>query len=315
MLATDRSESVYSYERDTADSSSCRADCQAKWKPVLAPSLARAQGEWSLLERSGERQWVFRVSRSTPIFWIPVTWSQQGSDEPGWDNAFTQVADSYPHQFQATAHHVGDVLADSEGKTIYIYHCDEDSQDQLGCDHPTERKFIGWPCAVQETPSAALNTGNMFWPVTMSRRPIAPGQLYGLTPAQVVSLHRSRKELFASGPTVIDRCTPLPVIHRPATSWWCTEWRGWRNALKAIVLRDDFSGTCDGNLSNAQMARLCPGAERLVHNLRCSGRVESGTELDYVMTDLFWSVYQTEDAQAECPGDSMTAMRAICALS
>ncbi|MEC7893791.1 MAG: hypothetical protein VX867_04975, partial [Pseudomonadota bacterium] len=23
--------------------------------------------------------------------------------------------------------------------------------------------------------------------------------------------------------------------------------------------------------------------------------------ISYVMTDLFWSVYQTEDAQAECP--------------
>ena len=61
MLGTDRSESIYSYSGDTAESTSCLAECLAKWKPVLAPSLAREQGEWSLLERSpGERQWVFR---------------------------------------------------------------------------------------------------------------------------------------------------------------------------------------------------------------------------------------------------------------
>ena len=96
MLGTDRSESIYSYSGDTAESTSCLAECLAKWKPVLAPSLAREQGEWSLLERSpGERQWVFRGKPLYTYILDSGTWSQQGSDEPGWDNVFTQVADSY----------------------------------------------------------------------------------------------------------------------------------------------------------------------------------------------------------------------------
>ena len=306
MLATDRSESVYSYEGDTADSSSCRADCLAKWKPVLAPSLARAQGEWSLLERSPAAPVGFRGKPLYTYILDSGTWSQQGSDEPGWENVFTQVADSYPDSFRPQHTMVGDVLADSEGKTIYIYHCGEDSQDQLGCDHPTETQVYRlamcgagdpercleyWPYVLAGDHEQATNrTWSIVWIDPRTGRFAAPQQEGALR----VWAYRDRPVYTFAGDS-----SPGDV-HGGGTG----EWRGQRNGLKAIMLRDDFfRGLCDGNLSNAQMAGLCPGAERLVDNLRCSGRgVENQNRtISYVMTDLFWSVYQTEDAQAECP--------------
>jgi predicted lipoprotein with Yx(FWY)xxD motif len=243
MLATDRSESVYSYEGDTADSSSCRADCLAKWKPVLAPSLARAQGEWSLLERSpGERQWVFRGKPLYTYILDSGTWSQQGSDEPGWENVFTQVADSYPDSFRPQHTMVGDVLADSEGKTIYIYHCGEDSQDQLGCDHPTETQVYRlamcgagdpercleyWPYVLAGDHEQATNrTWSIVWIDPRTGRFAAPQQEGALR----VWAYRDRPVYTFAGDS-----SPGDV-HGGGTG----EWRGQRNGLKAIMLRDDF---------------------------------------------------------------------------
>lgn len=243
MLATDRSESVYSYEGDTADSSSCRADCQAKWKPVLAPSLARAQGEWSLLERSpGERQWVFRGKPLYTYILDSGTWSQQGSDEPGWDNVFTQVADSYPTSFRPQHTMVGDVLADSEGKTIYIYHCGEDSQDQLGCDHPTETQVYRLAMCGAGDPERCLEywqyvlageheqATNRTWSIVW----IDPRTGRFATPQQEGALrvwaYRDRPVYTFAGDS-----SPGDV-HGGGTG----EWRGQRNGLKAIMLRDDF---------------------------------------------------------------------------
>lgn len=243
MLATDRSESVYGYEGDTADSSSCRADCLAKWKPVLAPSLARAQGEWSLLERSpGERQWVFRGKPLYTYILDSGTWSQQGSDEPGWENVFTQVADSYPDSFRPQHTMVGDVLADSEGKTIYIYHCGEDSQDQLGCDHPTETQVYRlamcgagdpercleyWPYVLAGDHEQATNrTWSIVWIDPRTGRFAAPQQEGALR----VWAYRDRPVYTFAGDS-----SPGDV-HGGGTG----EWRGQRNGLKAIMLRDDF---------------------------------------------------------------------------
>jgi len=57
-LTTDKSFSVYSYDKDTADKSACDAECGRTWKPLIAPQTAQAQGDWSILERSpGVRQW------------------------------------------------------------------------------------------------------------------------------------------------------------------------------------------------------------------------------------------------------------------
>jgi len=245
MLATERGESIYSYDGDTADSSSCRSTCLAKWKPVLGPSLAREQGEWSLLERSpGERQWVFRGKPLYTYVLDSRTWSQKGSDETGWNNVFTQVADAYPSSFKPQHSIVGDVLANSQGKTVYIYNCGEDSQDQLGCDHPTETQIYRlamcgagdpercleyWPYVLAGENEQAVNrTWSIVWIDRYTGRFADPEQEGALR----VWAYRDRPVYtFAGDKSPGD-------VYGGGTG----EWRGQRNGLKAIMLRDDFFG-------------------------------------------------------------------------
>ena len=63
--------------------------------------------------------------------------SFDGSDEPGWSNVYTQRALTPPDEFTVqNAHFGGQVLADSRGRTIYLYSCHDDSAAQIACDHP-----------------------------------------------------------------------------------------------------------------------------------------------------------------------------------
>src|SRR5690606_35900355 len=65
-------------------------------------------------------------------------WRMQGSDVPGWHNVFTQVAPPPPAEFTVQDTLVGQVLADARGRSIYVYTCGDDSEDQLSCEHPTD---------------------------------------------------------------------------------------------------------------------------------------------------------------------------------
>ena len=93
LLTNDNNYSVYAYEADRSDASLCDLECTRTWKPVPAPALARATGEWSTLERSpGVRQWVFRGKPLYTYVLDQHSWSQEGSDVDGWSNVYTQMA-------------------------------------------------------------------------------------------------------------------------------------------------------------------------------------------------------------------------------
>ena len=91
LLTTDKNESIYAHVDDAPNRSACNDECALTWRPVLAPALASEREDWTLLERSpGVRQWVFR---GKPLYTYALdqhSWSMQGSDEPGWDNVYTQ---------------------------------------------------------------------------------------------------------------------------------------------------------------------------------------------------------------------------------
>jgi len=243
MLATDRSASVYSFDGDTATSTACEGACLTNWEPVVAPSLAREQGEWSLFERSpGVRQWVFR---GKPLYTYALdagTWSQTGTDIPGWNNVYTQLAEPYPASFKSQPTMVGNALATAEGKSIYVYNCGEDSQDQLGCDHPDdtqvyrlamcgagdpERCQEHWPYVIAGADEES--TGRIWrivWIDPMTGRFAEPNQEGALR----VWAYRDRPVYTFGGDT------RPGDLHGGGTG----EWRGQRNGLKAIMLRDDF---------------------------------------------------------------------------
>ncbi len=146
LLTTDHNESVYVSDQDTPNRSNCNDACAQTWIPVVAPGIARAHGEWSIIERTpGIYQWAFR---NRPLYRYISDGSQRaslgGSDQPGWHNVFTQMTPPPPRQFTVQDTTSGQVLADSRGRTIYIFECGEDSLDQLGCDYPTETQAYRW---------------------------------------------------------------------------------------------------------------------------------------------------------------------------
>ncbi len=97
LLTTDRHASVYVYAKDTPQSSACDEECTKTWKPLLAPRLAHAEGEWSILERAaGVSQWMFR---GQPLYTHALdssAFSFEGTDVPGWSNVFVQRAPAPP---------------------------------------------------------------------------------------------------------------------------------------------------------------------------------------------------------------------------
>ena len=50
---------LYTYAKDTAGKSNCDSECTATWKPLAAPSNAKAGGVWSVVARAdGSKQWA-----------------------------------------------------------------------------------------------------------------------------------------------------------------------------------------------------------------------------------------------------------------
>lgn len=136
LVITSKGYSVYSSDADAPNKSNCNDECLKEWAPVAAPQIAKTHGDWSVVERSpGVRQWAFR---GKPLYTYRLekrTRSMTGVDNPGWHNVFTQRAYSPPSEFTIQDSRIGQVLADASGKTIYLYHCNDDALDQQSCDH------------------------------------------------------------------------------------------------------------------------------------------------------------------------------------
>lgn len=243
LLTTDKNYSVYIFEEDSATASACYGECTNHWKPVVAPELARAKGEWALFERSpGVRQWVFRGKPLYTYEFDQHSWSLQGSDIAGWQNVYTQVAPPHPTSFTVQQTIAGDVLADVRGMTIYTYVCGDDSADQLACDHPDDTQVYrlamcggGDPAKCREfwpyvEADEAATTINSAWRVIS----IDPGTGHQAVPEQegAISVWAYRdRPVYTYG-----------LDERPGDvkGAGTGEWRGQRNGLKAIWLRDDF---------------------------------------------------------------------------
>lgn len=248
LLVTDKGASVYASDRDTPEKSNCDATCADTWIPLLGPAYAvvpqgSARSEWTLIERSpGIKQWAFRGQPLYQYRLDSLANGFKGSDVPGWHNVYTQRAPSPPPEFTVQDTTAGQVLADRHGKTIYTYFCGDDSQDQLGCDHPqqeqayrlavcgggdAERCLQSFPYvpAAQDAKSVSRSWSVMIIDPQTGRRVDAqhPGALrvwaYRDRPIYTYAGDRRPGDTFANG-------------HG--------EFRGQRNGFRAFWLRDDF---------------------------------------------------------------------------
>jgi predicted lipoprotein with Yx(FWY)xxD motif len=243
MLTTSANAAVYAREDESSAEIRCREACTTRWQPLEAPALARELGEWTVIDRgAGERQWAFR---DQPLYTHRLdteNWSQEGSDEPGWYNVFTQRVPQPPAGFTARDTIAGRVLADRRGRTVYIYRCGEDSQDQLACDHPDDTQVYRlaicgggdaelcrerWPY-VEAGPDA--RSDSRAWAarwIDPATGRFAEAQdagalrvwTYRERPVYTYFLDREAGDVHGSG---------------------IGEWRGKRNGLIAFWLRDDF---------------------------------------------------------------------------
>lgn len=244
LLTTEKNDSVYAFDEDTATTSTCDAECTQTWKPVSAPAIARRTlGEWSILERSpGELQWVFR---GKPLYTYSLdehSWSREGSDVPGWSNVFTQLVPDYPDSFTVQDTLAGQVLADERGMTIYTYNCADDSADQLACDHPDDTQVYRLAMCGGGDPDKCLQ----HWPYILA----ADNALSQSRAWQVVSID-PKTGRFASAEQA-DALSVWAYRDRPVYTYGrdqqpgdvhgdgTGEWRAKRNGLKAFWLRDDY---------------------------------------------------------------------------
>ncbi len=245
LLTTNKSFSVYSFDKDTAEKSNCSGECAQVWKPIIAPETAQAQGDWSLIARAaGVKQWAFRGKPLYTYTLDPRPSSLEGSDVAGWSNVYTQKAPAFPKGFTLQDSIAGQVLADAKGKTIYQYNCGDDSQDQLSCETPDDTQVYrlalcgagdpvqcqkNWPYVLADKGTTSISR---TWTVLSLDPKTGHRAAAGQADALNVWAYRGRPVY-----TYAEDEQPGDV-YGDATG----EWRGGRNGLKAIWTRDDFFG-------------------------------------------------------------------------
>ncbi|MGE3335964.1 MAG: hypothetical protein AB7I36_20175 [Rhodospirillaceae bacterium] len=248
ILTTNEGYSVYFSDRDSAKASLCKGACAEKWAPILAPDVAQPQGQWTIMERTpGVKQWVFR---GKPVYRHSLDTyrgSVEGGDEAGWHNFYTQKAPEPPPGFTVQTTTVGYVLADSRGRSIYIYNCGDDSFDQLRCDHPDTTQAYRMAMCGAGDPARCLKT----WPMI----PADPNAKSGSQVWSVVAIDpKTGKRATADQ---ADAMYVWAFRERPVYTFAGDkqpgdvngdgrgEWRGGRNGFRAFMLRDDFLGNTD----------------------------------------------------------------------
>lgn len=247
IVLTSAGESVYSWDGDTANKSNCDAKCLgSEWLPVAAGEAAIAQGEWRVIDRApGVKQWTFRGRPLYTHILDRRPRSLEGSDVPGWYNVYAQRDPDPPAGFRVESTRSGEVLADSSGRTLYVYNCSDDSLDQLACDHPTTTQAYRLAICGDGDPVRC----NATWPYAL-----APpnAKTKGLTWGTAWIELRSGRLVHPGSPGAVHvwtfRDRPLYTFAEDKHPGdiegdaWGEVW-GLRNGFKAIWLRDDFTDT------------------------------------------------------------------------
>ena len=244
LLLNAREFSIYVSDADGPNKSNCDSECAKTWIPMLAPESAHPHGDWSIFERSpGVKQWAFHKRPLYRFALDSYSHSFEGSDEPGWHNVFTQLAPAPPPGFTVQNTTAGQVVADANGKTIYMYSCGDDAIDQLGCDHPEETQAYRLAMCGAGDPDRCLRTfpyvlapkgarsNNRSWSVIeidpKTGHPAARGQPDALH----VWAYRGRPVYTYAG----DR------VPGDTNADGIGEFRGEREGFKAYWVRDDFN--------------------------------------------------------------------------
>jgi predicted lipoprotein with Yx(FWY)xxD motif len=165
LLTTDKQMSVYTFDRDSAGRSRCDKECALLWLPIIAPVFVQVGHGWSVFDRGdGVKQWAFK---GRPLYIFKPERHRRGlsgEDMPGWHGAYLQEAPKYPPAVTVHDTSMGPVLADRQGKTLYVFACVEPSVDQLSCDHPADTQVYRLALCGNADAAACLKT----WPMVQA---------------------------------------------------------------------------------------------------------------------------------------------------
>lgn len=243
LLSASSGFSVYTWDGDQPNKSNCKDDCLKEWRPVLAGQSAQVNGDWGIVERSpGVKQWTFR---KRPLY-THVSDSRfrsfEGGDVNGWHNVYTQRNPPFPSEFTVQATRTGSVLADKNGKTLYVYRCVDDAVDNLLCDHPLTTQAYRFAICGRGDP----DTCNEFFPYALA--PVGAkteSLIWGTMYIDPKTGHPASADKAGALHVWTYRDRPIythSLDQRPgdinADSWG--EFRGLRNGFKGLFLRDDF---------------------------------------------------------------------------
>lgn len=138
----------------------------------------------------------------------------------------------------------GNVLADSRGKTIYVYNCGDDSIDQLSCDHPDRTQVYRLAICGAGDPEKCMQN----WPYVRAEK----GAKSTSRTWTVMRIDpRTGHKASANDP---DALSVWAYRDRPVYTYagdkepgdvngdGFGEWRGYRNGFKAFWLRNAYFG-------------------------------------------------------------------------
>ncbi len=244
LVVNEQRYSIYTWDKDQPNKSNCVGDCARVWIPALAPASAQPQGEWTIIQRApGVRQWAFRKKPVYSFSEDTGRASLAGSDVPGWQNVFTQMAPPNPSELTVQMTLAGDVLADANGKTIYHYTCGDDSQDQMSCDTMDspqvyriaiagggdwDRALKMWPY-VQASANAKV-PANPLWSIVWVDPKTGREAQANADGALRVWAYRKRPLYTYAGDKEPGDMEGNGI----------GEWQGWRNGFRAFYVRDEF---------------------------------------------------------------------------
>ncbi|MET0660386.1 MAG: hypothetical protein ABW110_19760 [Steroidobacteraceae bacterium] len=128
-----------------ASKEACGAGCP--WSPYLAPQMAadHKHRDWSVSVREdGTRQWAYR---GKPVFTNAKSRSapeEPGEHREGWEPIVLWQQPRTPAEIKVGYALVGPVYTDARGKTLYTFHCVEETKDALPCDQQgdTSRYYL-----------------------------------------------------------------------------------------------------------------------------------------------------------------------------
>jgi predicted lipoprotein with Yx(FWY)xxD motif len=113
----------------------CREVCEdGAWRPFVAPSLADSHGDWSVVEDGRARQWAYK---GKPLYTFVPQHPGQKPDEafdPGWRPAVFTDLPPRPRDITVQMTSAGETYADKDGRSLYLFDCNEEAPDRLLCD-------------------------------------------------------------------------------------------------------------------------------------------------------------------------------------